>query len=92
MTMLNPMQVAEIKARIAAKYNVARYEDADLFLVVDRSGNPIGDNDHDDFLDAEAEMESFIQKDLEAELEARDEPGDPNHPLLMEHLFPTKAA
>lgn len=73
MTTFTPTQVADLRRKIEAKYIVFE-DDEGLWFVADaKDMGPITTEDHDDPLDAEAEMEAIIQDEVKAATEALDE-------------------
>jgi len=69
MTTLNAEQVAELRAKIAAKYMVTEIKSGGPYCVAFRGGWAAAMTDHDDPLDAEAEMEAIIQDEVKAAIE-----------------------
>ena len=95
MTQLSPEQVADLRRKIEARYVVLDYDfkdgsDPAWMVAYADSLIPINDNDHDDPLDAEAEMEAIIQDEIAATMEAEEEEEpamiDPDHAKrVLEH-------
>ena len=77
MTTLTPEQVADLRRKIEAKYQVCECVYGDWMVLDTHSWNEVSGNDHDDPLDAEAEMEAIIQDEVAAAMEAAEEEEEP---------------
>jgi len=71
MTTLTPQQIADLKASIAAKYQVIGPDDRTCRWWVGEihTWEPLTENEHGSSLDAEAELEAIIQDELKAAIE-----------------------